>query len=79
MDGARFANACASLNCSPADMTWKAGVDLLCFGGTKNGMAVGEAILFFDPRLAEDFDYRCKQAGQWHRRCVSLPRPGSSY
>src|ERR1700710_457093 len=38
MDGARFANACASLNCSPADMTWKAGVDLLCFGGTKNGM-----------------------------------------
>jgi threonine aldolase len=42
MDGARFANACASLGCSPADMTWRAGVDVLCFGGTKNGMAVGE-------------------------------------
>ncbi len=64
MDGARFANACASLDCGPADLTWKSGVDVLCFGGTKNGMAVGEAILFFDHRLAEDFDYRCKQAGQ---------------
>ena len=64
MDGARFANACASLGCSPADMTWRAGVDVLCFGGTKNGMAVGEAILFFNGKLAEDFDYRCKQAGQ---------------
>lgn len=64
MDGARFAHACASLGCTPAEVTWKAGVDVLCFGGTKNGMAVGEAILFFDPALAEDFDYRCKQAGQ---------------
>ena len=62
MDGARFANACAHLGCEPADITWKAGVDVLCFGGTKNGMAVGEAILFFDHGLAEDFDYRCKQA-----------------
>src|SRR4029077_6481718 len=75
MDGARFANACASLNCSPADMTWKAGVDLLCFGGTKNGMAVGEAILFFDPRLAEDFDYRCKQAGQLASKMRFLAAP----
>src|SRR5258708_5719278 len=64
MDGARFANACAGLGCSPADMTWRAGVDVLCFGGTKNGMAVGEAILFFEPKLAGDFDYPCKQAGQ---------------
>ncbi|HTO60119.1 MAG TPA: beta-eliminating lyase-related protein, partial [Bradyrhizobium sp.] len=48
MDGARFANACASLKCRPADITWKAGVDVLCFGGTKNGMAVGDAIVFFD-------------------------------
>jgi threonine aldolase len=64
MDGARFANACASLGCTPAEMTWQAGVDVLCFGGTKNGMAVGEAILFFNKALAEDFDYRCKQAGQ---------------
>ena len=64
MDGARFANACAALGCSPAEMSWRAGVDVLCFGGTKNGLAVGEAILFFDPELAADFDYRCKQAGQ---------------
>ena len=75
MDGARFANACAALNCSPADMTWKAGVDLLCFGGTKNGMAVGEAILFFDPQLAVDFDYRCKQAGQLASKMRFLAAP----
>ncbi|MCU0571035.1 MAG: low specificity L-threonine aldolase [Oculatellaceae cyanobacterium Prado106] len=64
MDGARFANAIASLNQSPAELTWKRGVDVLCFCGTKNGMAMGEAILFFDKTLAEDFAYRCKQAGQ---------------
>jgi threonine aldolase len=75
MDGARFANACAALGCSPADMTWKAGVDLLCFGGTKNGMAVGEAILFFDPLLAADFDYRCKQAGQLASKMRFLSAP----
>ncbi len=75
MDGARFANACASLGCSPADITWKAGVDLLCFGGTKNGMAVGEAIIFFDPALAEDFDYRCKQAGQLASKMRFLAAP----
>ena len=55
MDGARFANACASLGCSPADMTWRAGVDVLCFGGTKNGMAAGEAILFFNPQARGGF------------------------
>ena len=75
MDGARFANACAGLGCSPADMTWRAGVDVLCFGGTKNGMAVGEAILFFDPKLAEDFDYRCKQAGQLASKMRFLSAP----
>ncbi len=75
MDGARFANACASLGCSPADVTWKAGVDLLCFGGTKNGMAVGEAIIFFDPTLAVDFDYRCKQAGQLASKMRFLAAP----
>jgi threonine aldolase len=64
MDGARFANACASLGCSAAEVSWRAGVDVLCFGGTKNGMAAGEAILFFSRSLAEDFEYRCKQAGQ---------------
>ena len=75
MDGARFANACASLGCTPAEITWKAGVDVLCFGGTKNGMAVGEAILFFDPTLAEDFDYRCKQAGQLASKMRFLAAP----
>ena len=75
MDGARFANACASLGCSPAEITWKSGVDVLCFGGTKNGMAVGEAILFFDRSLALDFDYRCKQAGQLASKMRFLAAP----
>jgi threonine aldolase len=64
MDGARFANAVASLGVSPKEITWKAGVEVLCFGGTKNGMPVGDAIVFFDRGLAGDFAYRCKQAGQ---------------
>src|SRR3984893_2677303 len=75
MDGARFANACASIGCGPADLSWKSGVDVLCFGGTKNGMAVGEAILFFDRKLAEDFDYRCKQAGQLSSKMRFLAAP----
>jgi threonine aldolase len=75
MDGARFANACAGLGAKPADLTWKNGVDVLCFGGTKNGMSVGEAILFFDRKLAEDFDYRCKQAGQLASKMRFLAAP----
>ena len=75
MDGARFANACASLGASPAELTWKSGADVLCFGGTKNGMAVGEAILFFNRQLAEDFDYRCKQAGQLASKMRFLAAP----
>lgn len=75
MDGARFSNACAFLGCNPAELTWKAGVDVLCFGGTKNGMAVGEAILFFNKDLAEDFDYRCKQAGQLASKMRYLSAP----
>ena len=75
MDGARFANACASLGASPAELTWKAGVDVLCFGGTKNGMAVGEAVIFFDTALAEDFGYRCKQAGQLASKMRYLSAP----
>jgi threonine aldolase len=75
MDGARFANACASLDCSPADLSWKSGVDVLCFGGTKNGMAAGEAVLFFDRKLAADFDYRCKQAGQLASKMRFLAAP----
>jgi threonine aldolase len=75
MDGARFANACAHLGVSPAEMTWKSGVDVLCFGGTKNGLAVGEAVLFFDHKLAADFDYRCKQAGQLASKMRFLSAP----
>jgi threonine aldolase len=75
MDGARFANACASLGCRPAEISWKSGVDVLCFGGTKNGMAVGEAVLFFDRKLAADFDYRCKQAGQLASKMRFLSAP----
>lgn len=75
MDGARFANAMAHVGCSPAEMTWKSGVEVLCFGGTKNGMAVGEAILFFNRQLAEDFDYRCKQAGQLASKMRFLSSP----
>ena len=75
MDGARFANACASLDAAPADLTWRAGVDVLCFGGTKNGMAMGEAVVFFDRALADEFDYRCKQAGQLASKMRFLAAP----
>jgi threonine aldolase len=75
MDGARFANAVASLGLSPAEISWKSGVDVLCLGGAKNGMAVGEAVVFFSRELAEEFDYRCKQAGQLasKMRFISAP------
>jgi threonine aldolase len=63
MDGARFANAMAALRVRARLLTWEAGVDVLCFGGTKNGLAAGDAVLFFDRALAEGFEYRCKQAG----------------
>jgi len=64
MDGARFANAVASLGVAPKAATWQAGVDVLCFGGTKLGLAGCEAVIFFNRELAREFDYRCKQAGQ---------------
>ncbi|HPA20025.1 MAG TPA: low specificity L-threonine aldolase [Verrucomicrobiae bacterium] len=64
MDGARFANAVASLGVAPRALTVDCGVDVLCFGGSKNGLGLGEAVIFFDPELAREFDYRCKQAGQ---------------
>ena len=75
MDGARFANAVASLDVAPADLTWRAGVDVLCFGGTKNGIAIGEAVVFFDHDLARDFDYRCKQGGQLASKMRFLSAP----
>jgi threonine aldolase len=75
MDGARFANAVAALGVSPADLTWRAGVDVLCFGGSKNGIALGEAVVFFDKELARDFDYRCKQGGQLASKMRFLSAP----
>jgi threonine aldolase len=75
MDGARFANAVARLGVAPSDITWRAGVDVLTFGGTKNGLPVGEAVIFFKKGLAEDFAWRAKQAGQLasKMRFVSAP------
>lgn len=64
MDGARFANAVAGLGVTPADLTWKAGVDVLSFGATKNGAMMLEAVIFFDLALAEDFAYRRMRSGQ---------------
>ena len=75
MDGARFANAVAGLGLSPADVSWRTGVDVLCFGGTKMGLPVGEAVVFFDRRLSEDFAYRCKQAGQLASKMRFLSAP----
>ena len=63
MDGARFANAVAALGRSPAEASWKAGVDVLSFGGTKNGCLAAEAVVFFNPADAEDFAYRRRRAG----------------
>lgn len=64
LDGARFANALVALGCSPADMTWKSGVDVVSFGGTKNGCMGVEAVIFFDPSHAWEFELRRKRAAQ---------------
>jgi threonine aldolase len=63
MDGARFANALASLGCAPADITWKAGVDILSFGLTKNGAMAAEAVVFFNAEQAKEFAFRRKRGG----------------
>ena len=63
MDGARFANAVATLGCRPAELTWRAGVDVLSFGATKNGALAAEAVVFFDKARAEEFAFRRKRAG----------------
>ena len=75
MDGARFANAVAALDCAPKSITWEAGVDVLCFGGTKNGTAAGELVVFFKKELAHEFDYRAKQAGQLASKTRFLAAP----
>jgi len=75
MDGARFANAVAHLGVAPADITWRAGVDVLSFGGTKNGLPAGEAVVFFDRSLAGDFGRRIKQAGQLNSKMRFFSAP----
>jgi len=64
MDGARFANALARLECSPAEMSWRAGVDILSFGATKNGGALCDAIVVFNPELADGLAVQLRRAGQ---------------
>ena len=63
LDGARFANAVVALGCKPAELSWKAGIDVLCLGATKDGALACEAIMFFDPALADEFTWRIKRAG----------------
>jgi threonine aldolase len=75
MDGARFANAVASLGCAPKTITWKAGVHILSFGGTKNGVAAGELVIFFDKKSSRDFQYRVKQAGHLGSKMRFLAAP----
>jgi threonine aldolase len=64
MDGARLANALVFLDCDPGEITWRAGVDVLSFGATKNGALAAEAVVFFDRALVRDFELRRKRAGQ---------------
>ena len=64
MDGARFANAVAALDASPAEITWKSGIDVLSFGGTKNGCLAAEAVIFFDPDQVGVFPFLHKRSGQ---------------
>jgi threonine aldolase len=75
MDGARFANAIAALRCAPKEITWRAGVEVLCFGGTKNGLAAGELVLFFNKERSADFDYRAKQGGHLASKMRFLAAP----
>jgi threonine aldolase len=75
VDGARFANAVAALNCAPREISWEAGADVLCFGGTKNGVGAGELVIFFKKELAFEFDYRVKQAGQLASKTRFLAAP----
>ncbi len=63
MDGARFANALVATGASPAQMTWKAGIDVLSFGGTKNGLIGAEAVVIFDPEKSWEFELRRKRGG----------------
>jgi threonine aldolase len=75
MDGARFANGLVSLGVKAKEITWQLGVDLLSFGGTKNGTGAGELVVFFDKELAREFDYRAKQGAQLASKMRFLSAP----
>jgi threonine aldolase len=79
MDGARFANAIVALDCAPADASWRAGVDILSLGATKNGALAAEAILFFDPEMAAAFKYRRKRAGHLFSKMRFLSAQWDAY
>lgn len=78
VDGSRFANAIAGSGNTPAELSWKAGVDVLCFGGTKCGIGMGEAVIFFNKDLSKEFGWRCKQAGQLASKMRFLSAPWSA-
>ena len=79
MDGARFANALVSLGCSAADASWRAGVDVLSFGATKNGALAAEAVVFFNPDLAAAFKFRRKRAGHLFSKMRFLSAQWDAY
>jgi threonine aldolase len=75
VDGARFANALAALDVPARALSWEVGVDVLCFGGTKNGLGTGDVILFFNRDTAREFEYRRKQAGHLPAKMRFLTAP----
>lgn len=79
VDGARFANSIATLGCNPADVTWKAGVDVLSFGATKNGAMAVEAVVFFDLEKAAEFEFRRKRGGHLFSKMRYLSAQLSAY
>ncbi|MEX0760271.1 MAG: low specificity L-threonine aldolase [Tistlia sp.] len=79
LDGARFANAVAALGCTAADLTWRAGIDVLSFGATKNGCLCAEAVVFFDKAAAEAFPYHRKRAGHLFSKMRMLSAQLSGY
>ena len=79
MDGARFANSIVELGCNPADVTWKAGVDVLSFGATKNGAMSVEAVVFFDMDKAAEFEFRRKRGGHLFSKARYLSAQLAAY
>ena len=79
MDGARFANAVVRLGCTPAEATWRAGVDILSLGATKNGALAAEAVVVFDPTLAGELSFRRKRSGHLWSKMRFLSAQLSAY